>query len=91
MHHIPLQQANGTMMSMRGGGVGPASRMVLAENGAPSQLPMRDQKMKTPLPHKVDKDQDTDCCSGHYVVIWIILGIITFGILLGVILKFTIA
>ena len=31
------------------------------------------------------------CCSGHFVVVWIILGIITFGILLGIVLRFTIA
>ena len=38
-----------------------------------------------------DGDSGLDCCSGHFVVVWIILGIITFGVLLGIILKFTIA
>ena len=38
-----------------------------------------------------EKDASLACCSGHFVVIWIILGIITFGILLGIVLKFTVA
>jgi hypothetical protein len=84
MHHLSMQ--NGGMM--RGG---MPTRMVLGENGAPSHLPMRDAKGRSPLPPKDDKDYGLDCCSGHFVVIWIILGIITFGILLGIILKFTIA
>ena len=37
------------------------------------------------------KDDSLACCSGHFVVLWIILGIITFGILLGVVLMFTVA
>lgn len=37
-----------------------------------------------------EKDASLACCSGHFVVIWIILGIITFGILLGIVLKFTV-
>ena len=40
---------------------------------------------------KEKDDGGLACCSGHFVVIWIILGIITFGILLGIVLKFTIA
>ncbi len=71
----------------------PPPRVVVAENGAPSHLPIRDPKNRSPLPPKGNggKDQDIGCCSGHFVVIWIILGIITFGILLGIILRFTIA
>ena len=66
-------------------------RVVLTENGAPSHLPMRDPKNRSPLPRKDDgKDLGIGCCSGHFVVIWIILGIITFGILLAIILRFTI-
>lgn len=85
--HFPVM-ANG--YPMRGGGM-PPNMVVLGENGAPSTLPMRDPKNRSPLPPKDDGDAALDCCSGHFVVIWIILGIITFGILLGIILKFTIA
>ncbi len=74
-------------------------RLVLGENGTPSHLPMRESKYhhhangRSPLPHKSDRGDEGDvgCCSGHFVVIWIILGIITFGILLAIILRFTIA
>ena len=72
-------------------------KMVLTENGAPSQLPMRDINKRSTLPHSakdfhgMQKDEGLACCSGHFVVLWIILGIITFGILLGVVLMFTVA
>ena len=73
----------------------PPPRMVLGENGAPSHLPMRDPKLnQSPLPPKDGMDGKSKgiaCCSGHFVVMWIILGIITFGILLGIVLKFTVA
>lgn len=85
-----LAHANGATL-LRGP---PPSRVVLAENGAPSALPMRDPKNRSPLPPKRDRDGGgggIGCCSGHFVVIWIILGIITFGILLGIILRFTVA
>jgi hypothetical protein len=68
--------------------------LVMGENGAPSALPLRDGKDRSPLPPKDDKGgngNDLDCCSGHFVIVWIILGIVTFGVLLGIILKFTIA
>ncbi len=69
--------------------------MVYGENGAPSQLPMRDPKYMQHGRHPGVKDSLKDdglaCCSGHFVVLWIILGIITFGILLGVVLMFTVA
>lgn len=87
MHHIAMP--NGTMRTM----IAAPTRVVLTENGAPSTLPMRDPKNRSPLPPKnSEKDSGSvDCCSGHFVVVWIILGIVTFGILLGIILKFTIA
>ena len=92
MHHVgPVPAA--TML--RTGSLGPHHRLVVTENGAASTLPMRDPKNRSPLPPKdYDNGKDgggLDCCSGHFVVVWIILGIITFGILLGIILKFTIA
>jgi len=70
-------------------------KMVFSENGAPSHLPMRDHKRST-LPHgtttkEVRKETGIGCCSGHFVVLWIILGIITFGVLLSVVLMFTVA
>jgi len=67
-------------------------RMVLGENGAPSKLPMRQRPpghKASPPPAK--KKSGLGCCSGHFVVIWIILGIVTFGVLLGVVLKFTVS
>jgi len=67
-------------------------RMVLGENGAPSKLPMRQRPpghKASPPPAK--KNHGLGCCSGHFVVIWIILGIVTFGVLLGVVLKFTVS
>ena len=59
---------------------------------APSKLPMRQR----PPGHKASppsakKKSGLGCCSGHFVVIWIILGIVTFGVLLGVVLKFTVS
>ena len=69
----------------------PGPRMVMGENGAPSKLPMREQKKVSPLPSKDDKEKGLGCCSGHFVVIWIILGIVTFGVLLGIVLKFTVS
>ena len=41
--------------------------------------------------NSLQKEEGLACCSGHFVVLWIILGIITFGILLGVVLMFTVA
>ena len=87
--HLDHKSFHGSMM-IRGN-----PKMVLTENGAPSQLPMRDPKRST-LPHSAKdgtimrKDDGLACCSGHFVVLWIILGIITFGILLGVVLMFTV-
>jgi hypothetical protein len=80
-------------MMMRHPGPQHPSRVVLGENGTPSALPMRDPKNRSPLPPKdgLLKDDGFGCCSGHFVVLWIILGIITFGILLGVVLMFTVA
>jgi hypothetical protein len=66
-------------------------RMVMAENGAPSKLPIREQKKISPIPSKDGKEKGIGCCSGHFVVIWIILGIVTFGVLLGIVLKFTVS
>jgi len=66
-------------------------RLVLGENGAPSKLPIRQRphgNKPSPIPAK--KNKGVGCCSGHFVIIWIILGIVTFGVLLGVILKFTV-
>lgn len=66
-------------------------RLVMGENGAPSKLPMREQKKVSPIPSKDGKEKGIGCCSGHFVVIWIILGIVTFGVLLGIVLKFTVS
>jgi len=66
-------------------------RMVMAENGAPSKLPMREPKKASPVPSKDEKKRGLGCCSGHFVVMWIILGIVTFGVLLGIVLKFTVS
>jgi len=67
-------------------------RMVMAENGAPSNLPIKqEQKKVSPLPSKDGKEKGLGCCSGHFVVIWIILGIVTFGVLLGIVLKFMVS
>ena len=54
---------------------------------------MRDQKFRSNGSKDSEKagDRGLACCSGHFVVIWIILGIVTFGILLGIVLKFTVA
>lgn len=91
--HMDHRSFHGSMM-IRGG------KMVLSENGAPSQLPMRDQKngKASTLPASFKdhggyrkENEGIACCSGHFVVLWIILGIITFGILLGVVLMFTVA
>jgi len=71
------------------GPVGP--RLVMGENGAPSKLPIREQKKVSPIPSKDGKGKGLGCCSGHFVVIWIILGIVTFGVLLGIVLKFTVS
>lgn len=87
MHQVAIPNGQGGTL-IRGP---PPSRVVVGENGNPSTLPMRDPKNRSPLPPKGEKDVGLDCCSGHFVVIWIILGIITFGILLGIVLKFTIA
>ena len=73
------------------GGRPTGHRMVLAENGAPSKLPMRDTKKISPIPSKDEKKSGLGCCSGHFVVMWIILGIVTFGVLLGIVLKFTVS
>ena len=92
--HLDHKSFHGSMM-IRGRDGNP--KMVLTENGAPSHLPMRDTKRST-LPHSAKdfqgfshKEEGLACCSGHFVVLWIILGIITFGILLGVVLMFTVA
>ena len=63
----------------------------MAENGAPSKLPMREPKKVSPVPSKDEKKRGLGCCSGHFVVMWIILGIVTFGVLLGIVLKFTVS
>ena len=52
---------------------------------------MREQKKVSPIPSKDGKEKGLGCCSGHFVVIWIILGIVTFGVLLGIVLKFTVS
>lgn len=85
--HMDHKSFHGSMM------IRPNQKMVLAENGAPSHLPMRDPKRSTlPMSAKdMRKEDSLACCSGHFVVLWIILGIITFGILLGVVLMFTVA
>ncbi len=87
--HMDHKSFHGSMMIRN-------PKMVLAENGAPSHLPTRDPKRST-LPNGMSakdmmrKEDSLACCSGHFVVLWIILGIITFGILLGVVLMFTVA
>ena len=95
--HMDHKSFHGSMM-IRGNPHAHNHKMVMAENGAPSHLPMRDPKRST-LPHghsakdssmSPRKDDGLACCSGHFVVLWIILGIITFGILLGVVLMFTV-
>merc|ERR1719232_611863 len=49
----------------------PGHRMVMGENGAPSELPMRDSKKVSPVPSKDDKKSGgLGCCSGHFVVMW---------------------
>ena len=73
------------------GGRPTGPRMVLGENGAPSKLPMRETKKISPIPSKDEKKSGLGCCSGHFVVMWIILGIVTFGVLLGIVLKFTVS
>ena len=92
--HMDHKSFHGSMM-IRGN-----PKMVFsAENGAPSHLPMRDHSGKrSTLPHgshmttkEVRKETGIGCCSGHFVVLWIILGIITFGVLLSVVLMFTVA
>ena len=71
--HMDHKSFHGSMM-IRGN-----PKMVMAENGAPSHLPMRDPKRST-LPHGSAKDSSISprkddglaCCSGHFVVLWII-------------------
>ena len=58
---------------------------------SPSKLPMRQRSGPKASPSPVKKSSGLGCCSGHFVVIWIILGIVTFGVLLGVVLKFTVS
>ena len=88
--HMDHKSFHGSMM-IRGN-----PKMVFSENGAPSHLPMRDHHKRSTLPHgtttkEVRKETGIGCCSGHFVVLWIILGIITFGVLLSVVLMFTVA
>ena len=104
--HLDHKSFHGSMMIRGGPHGGQNPKMVLTENGAPSQLPMRhgghEHQKRSTLPpgmsakdlHShglVRKNDGLACCSGHFVVLWIILGIITFGILLGVVLMFTVA
>jgi hypothetical protein len=97
MHHMNMNGGMPIMVS-RGGTLPGTGRVVVNENGSAAALPMRDPKNRSPLPPKNDGGRGgggggdgLDCCSGHFVVVWIILGIITFGVLLGIILKFTVA
>merc|ERR1711976_1129343 len=89
--HMDHKSFHGSMM-IRGN-----PKMVFsAENGAPSHLPMRDKRSTLPpgstmTTKEVRKETGIGCCSGHFVVLWIILGIITFGVLLSVVLMFTVA
>jgi hypothetical protein len=75
-----------------GGGGG--GRLVVGENGTPGRLPTRrsdpSSKKSSPLP-STKEDKTVGCCSGPFVVLWIILGIVTFGVLLGIVLKFTVS
>jgi hypothetical protein len=89
----PGSQFGGVPPMLHNGG----GRFVLGENGAPGRLPTRreaalaaaNSKKSSPLPPKEEKV--LACCSGHFVVLWIILGIVTFGVLLGIVLKFTVS
>ena len=79
------------MLLHNGGGGG---RLVVGENGTPGRLPTRREvhnngKKTSPLPPTEDKAFGS--CSGPFVVLWIILGIVTFGVLLGIVLKFTVS
>jgi len=93
LHFAQMQMPNGAMMHHPG--MRPPTRMVVGENGTPSHLPTRDPKYNRSGNSTKDSEKNPDrglaCCSGHFVVIWIILGIVTFGVLLGIVLKFTVA
>ena len=93
-HHMELDRRSlhASMASLGHSQVGPRGhRLVMGENGAPSKLPMREPKKVSPVPSKDEKKRGLGCCSGHFVVMWIILGIVTFGVLLGIVLKFTVS
>ena len=96
-HHLDMDRrslhASMASLSLAHSQVGPRGhhRLVMAENGAPSKLPMREPKKVSPVPSKDEKKRGLGCCSGHFVVMWIILGIVTFGVLLGIVLKFTVS
>ena len=96
-HHLDMDRrslhASMASLSLAHSQVGPRGhhRLVMAENGAPSKLPMREHKKSSPVPSKDEKQRGLGCCSGHFVVMWIILGIVTFGVLLGIVLKFTVS
>merc|ERR1719510_2073490 len=94
-HHLDLDRRSlhASMASLGHSQVGPRGhhRLVMAENGAPSKLPRREPKKASPVPSKDEKQRGLGCCSGHFVVMWIILGIVTFGVLLGIVLKFTVS
>lgn len=51
-------------------------RVVRSETGAASHLPTREHPKKiSPLPGKdLEKQVGFACCTGHFVVLWIILG-----------------
>ena len=62
----------------------------------PEPLPMRDPEKKslTPIPPKEEVEErprKRKCCRGPMLILWIILGVIAFGIVLGIVLNLTIA
>ena len=91
LHASMASLGHSQMGGPHGARPGGHGRMVMAENGAPSKLPIRDAKKVSPIPSKDEKKSGLGCCSGHFVVMWIILGIVTFGVLLGIVLKFTVS
>jgi len=87
--HASMASLGGPSMILSPSRLG--GRVVMNEAGAHSNLPQRRRKV-SPLPGKEEDEKGgLNCCSGHFVVLWIILGIITFGVLLGIVLKFTVS
>jgi hypothetical protein len=58
---------------------------IIAVNG-PSAMPTKLTVQSHPLSGYYE---DTSCCKGHLIVLWIILGVVTLGVISGIVLGVT--